>query len=90
MDNIIVGETSFEEHHQLLKDVLAQLHKQGNLTVKNSKVNLCQRSLHFVGHVLVDGISLDNKKVETICNGPIHKGTRIFAVSQDFAAASVY
>ena len=76
LDDIIIGGTTFEEHIRLLKDVLSRLREAG-LTVKSSKVNLCQRSLHFLGHVVsIDGISPDPEKVETICNWPRPQNTK--------------
>ncbi|KXJ09791.1 Retrovirus-related Pol polyprotein from transposon 17.6 [Exaiptasia diaphana] len=76
LDDIIIGGASFEEHLQLLKDVFVRLRDAG-LTVKSSKVHLCQRTLRFLGHIVsVDGISPDPEKVQTLRDWPRPQTTR--------------
>ncbi|KAK3736097.1 hypothetical protein QZH41_003541 [Actinostola sp. cb2023] len=70
LDDIIIGGASFDEHLRLLKEVLSRLRNAG-LTIKSSKVHLCQKTLRFLGHLVsVEGISPDPEKVETVRNWP--------------------
>ena len=59
LDDIIIGGKNFQEHYDLLKEVLERLRGAG-LTVKSSKVSLCQRKLIFLGHqISANGIEPD-------------------------------
>ena len=49
LDDIIIGGKNFQEHYDLLKEVLEQL-RGACLTVKSSKVSLCQKQLLFLSH----------------------------------------
>ncbi|KAK3746994.1 hypothetical protein QZH41_011945 [Actinostola sp. cb2023] len=51
LDDIIIGGASFDEHLRLLKEVLSRLRNAG-LTIKSSKVHLCQKTLRFLGHLV--------------------------------------
>ncbi|KAK3752012.1 hypothetical protein QZH41_013324 [Actinostola sp. cb2023] len=59
LDDIIIGGASFDEHLRLLKEVLSRLRNAG-LTIKSSKVHLCQKTLRFLGHL----VSVEDKGLE--------------------------
>ena len=70
LDDIIIGGKNFQEHYDLLKEVLERLRGAG-LTVKSSKVSLCQRKLIFLGHqISANGIEPDPAKLSVIRNWP--------------------
>ena len=81
LDDIIIGGRNFDEHVQLLKEVLSRLRNAG-LTIKSSKVSLCKKTLRFLGHLVsIEGISPDPEKVDAVLNWPrptTAKDVRIF------------
>ena len=76
LDDIIIGGRNFREHFDLLKEVLERLRAAG-LTVKSSKVSLCQKKLIFLGHqISAQGIEPDRAKLSTIRSWPRPRNTK--------------
>ena len=76
LDDLIIGGRNFEEHMELLKEVFSRLRAAG-LTIKSSKVILCQKTLRFLGHLVsVDGIAPDPDKIKVILDWPRPKTTK--------------
>lgn len=76
LDDIIIGGRNFREHFNLLKEVLERLRAAG-LTVKSSKVSLCQKKLIFLGHqISARGIEPDPTKLSAIRDWPRPRNTK--------------
>lgn len=70
LDDIIVVTSTFEEHCQILKEVLDRLSK-ANLRLSLEKCQLCRSELKYLGYVVNEhGILVDPEKVSAILNLP--------------------
>ncbi len=68
LDDVIIYGNMFEETLANLKLVMAHL-REHNLLAKTRKCELFEMSIAFLGHVVSEeGIAIDPKKVEKICN----------------------
>ena len=66
MDDLLVHSTTFKEHLVHLQQVLEVAKKYG-LVFNKSKLNLCQRSVRYIGYIFgVDGIHADPDKVADV------------------------
>lgn len=75
-DDVLIygrGETleeAMNDHNRCLKQLFERL-KQHNVKLNRSKLNLCQPSVKFFGHLLTDrGLQADNSKLSVIRNYP--------------------
>ena len=76
LDDIIIGGKTFREHYDLLKEVLERLRGAG-LTVKSSKVSLCQEKFLFLGHqISAKGVEPDPAKLTVFRNWPRRQNTK--------------
>uniref|UniRef100_A0ABD2WPB5 RNA-directed DNA polymerase n=1 Tax=Trichogramma kaykai TaxID=54128 RepID=A0ABD2WPB5_9HYME len=73
LDDIIVATSTFEQHKEVLADVLTRLTKAG-LTINREKSHFCCQEVKYLG-VLVDrdGYRPDPEKIEPIINFPTPK-----------------
>ena len=66
LDNIVVYNTTLEEHEVCLKLVFDKL-RQNQLYVKKEKCAFAQTCINFLGHVISCGqIGMDSDKIKTI------------------------
>src|ERR1700722_15125604 len=66
MDDIIIYSKTFKEHCKHIKEVLEKLQSKG-LFVKMNKCQWLMEEINFLGHTVTrKGISVDEKKVETL------------------------
>ena len=73
--DIIIGGKNFQEHYDLLRDVLERL-REARLTIKSSKVSLCRNRLSFLGHQIPEkGIEPDPHKLNVIRHWPWPENT---------------
>jgi len=70
LNDVIVFGSSFDEQLERLKQVFDRLVRT-NLKLKPSKCSLCQRSVDFLGHVVIaDGITMQDAKIFAITEWP--------------------
>lgn len=66
-------EEAVKDHHRRLAQLFARL-KQHNVKLNRSKMNLCQTSVKFFGHILSEnGLRADDSKLSAIQNFPSPK-----------------
>uniref|UniRef100_A0A1Y1L0V4 RNA-directed DNA polymerase n=1 Tax=Photinus pyralis TaxID=7054 RepID=A0A1Y1L0V4_PHOPY len=76
LDDIVVVTQDFDKHLSTLKEVFYRLNSAG-LTVSKEKCALCKSQLKYLGYIVnVNGLHVDNDKVEAILNLPIPKGIK--------------
>lgn len=70
MDDLFMYSSSYEDHVQLVAEVLKRL-RENNLVAAIDKCQFHQTSVEFLGHVVsVDGIDMEKGKVESIVQWP--------------------
>ena len=70
MDDIVIVGKTFTDHLTNLQQVFQRL-RQAGLKLKPSKCSLCQKTVHFLGHVVSqDGITTDPAKTDSIFAWP--------------------
>lgn len=70
LDDIVICTSTFEEHLQVLREVMAIL-KEANLTINIEKCKFARSSLKFLGYIIDrDGLRTDPEKVTAILNYP--------------------
>lgn len=76
IDDVLLATASFQEHFELLKEILQRFQKAG-VTLKFNKSHFLQTSVKFLGHNMSkDGIQPDPQKVIGIQNYPTPKNLR--------------
>jgi len=68
-DDILIYSKTYSEHLQQLKQVL-QLLADNQWKVKLSKCDFGQQSIHYLGHVISQGVATDESKVSAVKNWP--------------------
>ena len=66
LDDILIYNSTWEDHTAHIEAVLQMLHKDG-WKVKHSKCTFAQRTIAYLGHVIsVEGIATDSSKISVI------------------------
>lgn len=88
LDDVIITSSTFEEHVQLLSEVI-ELLKEANLTINLKKCEFFKTSLKFLGFVVgSNGLSTDPEKVSSIVNYP--RPTNVTEVKRFLGLCSWY
>jgi hypothetical protein len=70
LDDIVIISKSFDEHLELLREVLGRIRDAG-LKINQEKSKFCRRSLEYLGHVVTGtGIAVSPSKVDSILKYP--------------------
>ncbi|UYV79909.1 hypothetical protein LAZ67_18001024 [Cordylochernes scorpioides] len=70
LDDIIIGDSSMEDHDKKLNQVLSRL-KEVNLMLNDAKSIYRQKSLKFLGHIIDDnGVHLDEELMKPLLDAP--------------------
>ena len=70
INDIVVPGKTFEDHLYNLAAVLSRL-REATLKVRPSKCHLCQKEVHFLGHVISEaGVATDPTKTKKVLKWP--------------------
>lgn len=70
LDDIVIYSDSLEAHLEHLKCIFTKL-REHSLYVKREKCEFCREEIHFLGHVISQGmVKMDKRKVEAIIDWP--------------------
>lgn len=88
LDDVVIVTPTFEQHLEVLKEVLRRLRDAG-LTLNKDKCKLCRPELRYLGY-MVDfrGLRVDPEKVEAILQIPVPRSQK--SVRQFCGTASWY
>ena len=76
LDDILIFSRSEEEHKQHVREVLQTL-REAKLYCKRSKCDFGMTEVEYLGHFVgLDGIRMDNHKVEAVTKWPAPKGIK--------------
>jgi hypothetical protein len=76
LDDLVVYSETFEQHEQLVEEVLRQLRGAG-LAVNPEKIKLAVSKISFLGHIVTpEGIRIDPKRTQGIRDFPPSKDVR--------------
>jgi hypothetical protein len=72
IDDILIYSKSREEHEEHIKLVL-QVLRQYQLYAKFGKCDFFQKQVHYLGHVIYEGVAVDPNNIKSIMDGPTPK-----------------
>jgi hypothetical protein len=90
MDDLVVYSSSFTEHLEHLRKIVARLEKAG-FTLNRDKLHLAQQEISFLGHsVSAQGIRVLPERVEAISNFPPPKNLKALILRYGWILCSIY
>lgn len=71
MDDFIIATEDFDEHLEVISQVVNRLNNAG-FTISMEKSKFCRDRINFLGYVITEnGVECDKEKIQTIIDYPI-------------------